>query len=266
MFCSRYFGLTFLAVIASTGSAFADQYYFQSAGSIAWNGVYVNPYVATDQTHPQGPITVYCDDWNTDFSGNPTWTGDVLALNKSNLSSFKYGNPATFTTDYLLKLNVFANPSLNYLTATSQATTSDDLYNRYLEAAWLDNQWQTLGGSSHTQISIAAAEWTLFVDSAHVGDAHSGLLGAINSSGYANDVYSYLQSAHTAVASGYSAPNWDVLVPRGVNSNGEPMQEFLFDSPVPEPGAFILLGTVVGLLALTRLRRRRSDAAAGIQS
>ena len=33
-----------------SGSAYADSFYFLSAGNVIWNGVYVNPYQAIDNT------------------------------------------------------------------------------------------------------------------------------------------------------------------------------------------------------------------------
>jgi hypothetical protein len=261
---NRYFGLALATLLALSCNALADNFQFDDPGNVTWNGVYVNPYVATDKTTPPNsllppnPLLIYCDDWNTDFSGYPAWSADVLALNLQNLPFFKYGNPATYTTDYTLTLHQPGGSNSDYLGATSQATSGTDLYNRYLEAAWLDNQWQTLGGSSQTQIEIAAAQWTLFVDGSHVG----GLIGAINGGGtvFVDAVYSDLISAATAAANGYTAANWDVLVQQGLNSSGGLMQEFLVDSPVdasvPEPSAFILLSTVVGLLAFTTFQRR----------
>ena len=47
-----------------------------------------------------------------------------------------------------------------------------------------------------------------------------------------------------------------MIVPIGNNSNGGAMQEFLVHSPVPEPSAVILLGSVIGYLSLMKLRRR----------
>jgi hypothetical protein len=226
------------------GSALADQFYFQSAGNVTWSGVYVNPYVALDLTTPQNPLLIYCDDWNTDFSGNPTWNANVYALTANNVSNFRYGN-TTVNYDFTLHTNQ-AGDSL-----TAYSSTTPDAFTRYLEAAWLDNQFQTLGGSAQTQIGIAAAEWTLFVDSNHV----AGLVNAINSTGYADAVYNYLQQAQNAVAAGYSAPGWDVMVPVG---NSFPMQEFLVDAPVPEPAAIILLATVAALLAFIGMRRKRT--------
>jgi hypothetical protein len=256
-------GLALAGLLVLSGSAFADNFQFSSPGSVTWNGVYVNPYSATvDQaggTFAKGTVlTIYCDDWNTDFSGNPTWNATVYSLTAVNEPNFKYANP---TADYIIGLN---SGHLSATLETSPLPTWSPLQ-RYLEAAWLDEQWMdavTQGtATAPMQIELAAAVWTLFVDDAHVGlpltDPNSGLIGAINSSGYATDVYNYLQDAQAAVttAGGYTAAGWDVIVPVGTNSNGGPMQEFLVHAP--EPSAVILLGTVVGVLGLTKFRRKR---------
>ncbi len=227
------------------GSAFADSFYFASAGNVTWNGVYVNPYQAIDNTQTaENPLTVYCDDWNTDFSGNPTWNADVYALTAANLSHFKYANPAS---DYTLALN-----SGNLVATLETSPAAWGPLQRYLEAAWLDEQWRAIIGTSaattDTQIELAAAVWTLFVDTGHI----DGLVGAINSTGYATEVNGYLRQAEEAVTLGYSAAGWDVIVPVG---NSFPMQEFLVHAP--EPSAMILLGTVIGYLSLTKVRRKR---------
>ena len=254
---SLYLALAGLLVLS--GSAFADNFQFSSPGSVTWNGVYVNPYSATvDQaggTFASGTVlTIYCDDWNTDFSGNPTWNATVYALTLGNTTNFKYGKT---TPDF----NVTLDTAHNTLGITSDPVTIPaGSFNRYLEAAWLDEQWLdavTQGtATADMQKKLAAAVWTLFVDATHVNDPNGGLIGAINSSGYATDVYNYLQEAQTEVTTGgYLAAGWDVIVPVGNNSNGGPMQEFLVHTP--EPSAVILLGTVVGVLGLTKFRRKR---------
>ncbi len=245
------FSLAVISLTIMSGGAFADSFYFSSAGGVTWNGVYVNPYQAIDNTSTaENPLTVYCDDWNTDFSGNPTWNADVYALTAANLPNFKYANP---TSDYTLALN---SGKLIATLETNPPAWSP--LQRYLEAAWLDEQWRDIIGTSaattDTQIELAAAMWTLFVDTGHV----DGLVGAINSSGYATAVNDYLLQAENAVTPvadgglGYTAAGWDVMVPVG---NSFPMQEFLVHAP--EPSAMILLGTVIGYLGLTRYRRKR---------
>ena len=253
------------------GSAYADQFAFLHPydppyPAVTWNGVYVNPYSANNNTNPQNnPLTIYCDDWNTDFSGNPTWNANVYAITAGNVTNFKYGNT---TTNYNVDL------VSGHLTVT--ASTIPSAFNRYLEAAWLDEQWEAellSGDDANTKADIqrklAASVWTLFVDSSHVGTPHAdgstptnGLIGAINSSGYAQAVSDYLDAAEAAIAGGYTAAGWYVVVPQGNNSSGVPMQEFLFhgssgDTSVPEPGAVVLLSTVFGCLGLVKFRKGR---------
>ena len=239
------FRLAAIALMVMSGNAFADSFYFASAGNVIWNGVYVNPYQTIDQTQPAAsPLAVYCDDWNTDFSGNPTWNADVYTLTADNLSHFKYANPSS---DYTMALD-----SSNDLFATLDTKPLWSPLQRYLEAAWLDEQWQDIMGTSaattDTQIELAAAMWTLFVDADHV----DGLVSAINNTGYATEVNSDLRQAENAVTGGYNAAGWDVMVPVG---NSFPMQEFLFHAP--EPSGILLLGTAIGCLGFTRYRRKR---------
>ena len=237
--------LLLLCLLMLSGSAFADQFYFSSPGTVTWDGVYVNPYQANDNTHPQNnPLTIYCDDWNTEFSGNPTWNADVYALTPGNVPNFKYGQIAS---DYSL--------SLSGGVLGDSVDSSVNVYDLYLEAAYLDQEMQTeLASGDSTankqleQIEYSDAEWTLFVNSANV----DGLVGAINSSGFAGDVYSDLVGARTAVAGGFNAAGWDVLVPVD-NSFG--MQEFLVSTP--EPSAVILLVSIAGLLGFAKFRRKR---------
>jgi hypothetical protein len=183
----------------------------------------------------------------------------VYKLVPGEASNFKYGNT---TPNYNVALVG------NQLSVSLSSTPAP--FDRYLEAAWLDNQWRlAIGTSAATdtlQIELAAAMWTLFVDPSHVGNPHSdgsiptdGLVGAINSSGYATDVYNDLQAAQNAVAHGFDAAGWDVIVPEG---NSFPMQEFLVygfsgTTSAPEPSAVILLATIVGYLGFQKIRRRR---------
>jgi hypothetical protein len=239
--------LTFATLVMVSGSAFADQFTFTSPGTVTWAGVYVNPYQANDNTQPQNnPLTIYCDDWNTEFSGNPTWTAGVYALTAGNIQYFKYGGISSAESvsiaDGVLSASSYSNPNVD---------------NLYLEAAYLDSQLEAVLASqpvnTTSQEEYAAANWLLFVNSANV----DGLIGAINGSGtaFATAVYNDLSNAQSIVsANGFSPVNWDVIVP--ANSNSFAMQEFLMD-PVPEPSAVILFGTVVCLLGLLEFRRRR---------
>ena len=129
---SRTIALVLSSMIMICGSAVADEFYFVSPGTTTWNGVYVNPYQANDNTQAlNNPLTVYCDDWNTDFSGNPTWNANVYALTAGNAAYFKYGNSVS---NYNLTLS---NHTLAYYTDTTPTA-----FTRYLEAAYLDQQWE----------------------------------------------------------------------------------------------------------------------------
>jgi hypothetical protein len=258
-----------LASLLVSGSAFADEFHFLSPGTVIWNGVFVNTYLADNITNPaENPLKIYCDDWNTDFSGTPTWTANVYTLTAGNLSNFKYGiAPQIY--------NVNLNLVTGYLSVAKDTAPAWSPFQRYLEAAWLDQEWETLARAGGVpavledqQRKISAAMWTLFVDDSHVGalgdHPTDGLIGAINNTGFAVAVDAYLGAAQHAVTpialggDGYTAPGWDVIVPVGRNSNSQYMQEFLVhDNTVPEPGSVILLGTVAGFLAFTKFRHKR---------
>lgn len=249
----KSFGLGLTLFLFVNVAAFADQFYFTSAGSVTWDGVYVNPYQANDNTQPQNnPLTIYCDDWNTEFSGNPTWNADVYTLTAANVSNFKYGD---ITTAY--------NYDLSGSTLQYTQYSNPNTYDLYLEAAYLDTQLASVLTSSDTtaqknlaQQEYSAANWLLFVNSSNVGS----LVSAINNSGstFSTDVYTDLSDAEAAIPA-FTAAGWDVIVP--VN-NSFPMQEFLVQgftgATVPEPSAFILLGTLIAGVAFMGMRRRRS--------
>ncbi len=246
------FKLAVISLIIICGSAFADDlFYFQNAGTLGWNGVLVNPYTAVDlSTTPNQVLTIYCDDWNTDFGGNPTWYANVFSLtdamnNPSVLQQLKYGNT---TSNYNLASD-----------GTYSLGSSPDALYRYLEAAWLDSQVPT---SDTERIELAAAVWTLFVDGGKVGP----LMNAINSSpDFMTAVAQDLANAQSAVGT-WDPSGWYVITPDPNDSSGNPapqdidkMQEFLYhDSPsVPEPSGVILLGTVIGYLGFIKFRRQR---------
>ena len=245
------FGFALASLLLLTGSAFADSFTFSSPGNTTWNGVYVNPYQANDNSQTQNnPLTIYCDDWNTEFSGAPTWNANIYNLDPSEVTKFKYGNATSLNYGVY---NVALDSATNTLNVALEPNPNP--FNRYLEAAWLDEQWQLNGTDPKAQITIAAAEWTLFVDGSNVG----GLVGAINNTLNATDVYTYLHDAQIAVAGTYKAPGWDVIVAKG---NSFEMQEFLVYNfsgytSNPEPSTVILLGTTAGLLGFAKWRRKR---------
>ena len=149
-----------------------------------------------------------------------------------------------------------SNPLTSWPRQPQRIRRPGDPLQRYLEAAWLDEQWRDIIGTSaatyDTQIELAAAMWTLFVDTDHV----VGLVGAINSTGYETEVIDYISHAETRLPGdkgGYTAEGWDVIVP---TDNSFQMQEFLVHTP--EPSAMILLGTVIGYLGFTKFRRKHA--------
>jgi len=250
---TRSFGTVLTALLMTSGSAFADQFYFVGPSpGVAWERVYVNPYAADENTPPQNnPLTIYCDDWDTELSGNPKWNANTYALARADLTNFKFGQVTTTQS-----VSLFGG-RLQYSTISVHA------YDLYLEAVYLDQRVQ-ISGSGITplqQEELSAAEWTLFTSS---GGAI--LLGDINNSGtaFASAVYNDLVAAQNAVANDQvNAAGWDVITPA---DNSVAMQEFLLDdfhgtvnglSQVPEPGAVVLLGTVVGFLGWAKFRRGR---------
>jgi len=215
------------------GAAFAsadDELQFSSPGGVVWwtpagpySGVYVSPYTAYDATTEE-TLSLFCDDYNTDFSGNPTWDAAIYSLSPSTVADYKYGSVT-------------------------------DAYTLYLEAAYLFSQVQNaqLANNTTDQIVDDIAAWSLFIDSANSADFWDN----VNDSGYAAAVDTALTGASEAVVTNggtFTGANWDVATAQP--GGAYPMQEFLFDAPVPEPGTIALFGTVLGLLGLMRLRRR----------
>ncbi len=254
-----FLGMALASLLVMSCNAFADDLFrFDNPGGVIWANVYVNPYSATDLTKNEA-MTIYCDDWNSDFSGSPSWYATVTALTDVDtlLGNLKYGSSMSY---WNVKLDGTGSTAQLSKTVQHQAPSPRD---RYLEAAWLDNQWRTgaVGTDRDTQIELAAAVWLLFANNDNA--AHlDNLINAINSSNYAADVFGYLQAAQKAVPN-WDASGWSVITPNPLNEiggnqtiRGANMQEFLVYS-TPEPSAVILLGTVIGYLGLTRFRRTR---------
>jgi hypothetical protein len=255
-----------------SGSAFADSklYFAAPPPGVAWDGVYVNPYTANELS-PQSisGLTIYCDDWDTEFSGNPTWTANVYAVSQANVANFRFGSNTA--TQSVSLSGSGASAQLVY----GPTMASTNAYTLYLEAVYLDQQIQGLGSNSQAQQEeLSAAEWTLFTNSSitltllndiNGGDTGNGVSGA----DFATAVFHDLQNAYDAATTpgGVNATGWSVITPDSQNGqNPLSMQEFLVDGnnypgtpldTVPEPSAAILLGTIAGLLGLTKLRRRR---------
>ena len=256
---SCIFAFAVLLVFAS--GAFADSMTFTNPGSNIWAGVYVNPYTGVDNTQaalydqsPPTTLTLFCDDWNTEFSGYPTWDAVITPLAPPTgtagtyaQANFLFGN---VTSVYNFTLGNDGNHVQWTLAVGVNAT---DIYFRYLEAAYLFGEIQTAIATNSSTLAtqeqeLSAAAWSLFVDSTHVG----GLGGDVNSdSAFAQAVVKDLSDAAHAAG---SPPNlnyivgygWYVVRPVDLNDGAfYPMQEFMYDSPVPEPASILLLGVVL---------------------
>jgi hypothetical protein len=132
--------IAFAVLLIFAGGAFADSMTFTNPGSNVWQGVYVNPYTGLDTTD-HTTLTLYCDDYNTEFSGNPTWNATIAPLAPG--GNFLFSN-VTSATVYDFTLD-----SSDDIQATAY-TTFPGAFNLYLEAAYLFGRIQTLSPGTQT--------------------------------------------------------------------------------------------------------------------
>jgi hypothetical protein len=249
---SCIFAFAVLLVFAS--GAFADQMHFTDPGNNVWAGVYVDPYTGVDTTNNKG-VALYCDDYNTEFTGTPIWNANIAPLVPSPVPSSPTDAENYAATNFLFGgITSAYDFTLVPSTTTIQATknTNPDPYYRYLEAAYLFGQIQETTNNI-TKQQLSAAAWTLFVDIDTNGDHVAQLVDAINGTGYGTAVVTDLANAASAAglptSLNYSVGyGWYVVTPEApVTDTADvyPMQEFMYDSPVPEPASILLLGVVL---------------------
>lgn len=252
-----------VSLLCATG-AFADSMTFTNPGNNVWAGVYVNPYFGVDNTQDQlyhggaqYPVTLWCDDWNTEFSGTPTWDSVIMPLAPPTGSAAAYAQANFLFGNVTSVYNFTLDSTGNQIQWTPAVTVNaTDIYFRYLEAVYLFGKIQDAIATHSPTLATqeqeySAAAWSLFVDAADV----SGLASNVNNSGsaFAQAVAQDLSSAATGVGS-VSNPSrvgygWYVIRP--VTGGYYPMQEFLTNTPgndynpVPEPASILLLGVVL---------------------
>jgi hypothetical protein len=236
--------VTFAVLLVFAGGAFADSMYFSDPGNNVWSGVYVDPYSGVDKDNNNKVLTLYCDDWNTEFSGNPTWSAVITPLEPFTATNLLFGqidSAYDFTFDN-------AQDQIQWGVVSVGAT---DIYFRYLEAAYLFGRIQTAIATKSSTLTtqeqeLSAAAWTLFVNAANVGT----LGGDINNSGsvfaqaVANDLTDAATAAGTPAKPTLSVgSDWYVVTPASTVT----MQEFMYDPypSVPEPASILLLGVVL---------------------
>ena len=286
------------AFLSLAGSLAADNLTWGGTWLSEWSGFGTSPYTAYDSTLKQN-ITILCLDFNDEIAPPNAWQASIYGLTQSAVtqnaqfgghygesigSPFPNLTPFGFTQDP----GVVAGHSVD-LSASATA------YTRYLEAAWLfDNLLDAkAAGDVKTAVISQVAAWDLFVEqgtnlttlttdiqyynthswNGYVGQSYTfkNYLGnSVLSSLYFEDaVNEALKAAQKAVVDQQWIPTttWSLVTGDPVwardYNHGLPVQEFLTPSviPNPEPGAIVLLGTV--LLILGRTQRRRFAARFG---
>ena len=268
-----------LALIApATCCARADNMVWENPNGVIWNNFYTSPYYAYDNSlNPSQLLSIFCLDYNHEVAPPFSWVADLNTLASANIGKYQYGGsyPGALTIPWAFTQD---SQGVSDPHAVTMPAASDN-YHRYLEAAWLFTNILTAMAKSPEdtaamEVSQVAA-WDLFVDSNNIADLSSRIAGTTGAWTFANyssntsitnlnfeaAVDEAVNAAQTAVIGGWTPTiGWSVVTANigwVQNSNsGSLVQEFLtpYDT-TPEPGAIVLLGSVV--VGLFLLRRRR---------
>jgi hypothetical protein len=222
-----------LLLFVATGAADPITLTLTGVGdSVTLGDVYVDPYTATVGT--ANNIAIICDDWSNNTYFNESWQANAIPLSLA-------GNASDGTP-------LFGN---------NQA-----LYN---EVAWLADQLRANSTNPTKQTELSFAIWQLTYGAGGTYEESPSPFVYLSdnlSGGTSNAIYQSAQNYLTEAEgeSTYSSDDWEILTPiPGTSvplSDGTP-QEFLVDSPVPEPSGVVLLGSAVLGLALFSRRRFR---------
>jgi hypothetical protein len=283
-----------LILLIACGCASADDLQWGGTYVAAWSGFGTSPYTAIDTSANNKLVTIFCLDFNDEIAPPTDWQANIRPLTADNVMDFaqfggNYGNgitaaPFAFQSDSL----TLGDPHSIDLSASPTA------YIRYQEATWLfGNILKALpNGDINSSIISQVAVWDLFVEGPNQSTLTNDIKAYNGPSGYTFNNYLYstdnystppatqsmgglqfedavdeaLKAAQNAVLNeSWTSSNyvgtWDLVTgdPTWAAAYGRPVQEFLTDAPpVPEPGAVVLLGTVmvaIGFFSRRRLAR-----------
>jgi hypothetical protein len=128
---------------------------------------------------------------------------------------------------------------------------------QYEEAAYIFSLAAAPGASADTIAEAQWANWDLF----ETNESSAAFLSGVVPSNYQSDVTTILNNATSYVAANPNSSlysDYEVFIPlSGWPSGDSTPQTFIGDSPTPEPGSLVLLGTGMLGLATTLYRRKR---------